>query len=135
MDIDLAALPDDTATLHRMIGELATALDSERAEAQAEIERLRQIVKVLQRNRFGRRSERLDDDQLRLGLEDLDTDIARIEADTSSVAAAAQETAPSGSERVCLPDHLPRTETTVDIAPAVCPCCGGAVHKIGETVS
>jgi transposase len=24
---------------------------------------------------------------------------------------------------------------TVDIAPAVCPCCGGTVHEIGETVS
>ena len=135
MDIDLVALPDDTATLHRMIGELATALDSERAEARAEIERLQQIVKVLQRDRFGRRSERLDDDQLRLGLEDLDADIASVEAKAPAVVAAASETAPSRSDRVCLPDHLPRTETTVDIAPAVCPCCGGAVHRIGETVS
>jgi hypothetical protein len=39
--IDLAVLPDDVATLHRMIGELATALDSERVRAQAEIDRLR----------------------------------------------------------------------------------------------
>ena len=70
MHIDLAALPDDVATLHRMIGELTTALDSERVQAQAEIERLRQIVKMLQRSRFGRRSERLDDDQLQLGPED-----------------------------------------------------------------
>ena len=70
--ITLAALPDDVATLHRMIGELASALDSERTQAQAEIDRLREIVKALQRSRFGRRSERLDDDQLRLGLEDLD---------------------------------------------------------------
>jgi hypothetical protein len=34
-------------------------------------------VKALQRGRFGRRSERLDDGQLQLGLEDLDADIAR----------------------------------------------------------
>jgi hypothetical protein len=61
MNIDLAALPDDVDTLHRMIGDLTAALDSERAEAQTEIERLRQIVKAIQRSRFGRRSERLDD--------------------------------------------------------------------------
>ncbi len=47
MNIDLAALPADIDTLHRMIGELTTALDSERTEAQAEIDRLRQIVKIL----------------------------------------------------------------------------------------
>ncbi len=46
MNIDLAALPDDVETLHRMIGELSTALDSERTEAQAEITRLREMVKV-----------------------------------------------------------------------------------------
>jgi hypothetical protein len=37
--IDLAALPDDVETLHRMIGDLATALDSERVRAQAAIDR------------------------------------------------------------------------------------------------
>ena len=62
--------------LHRMIGELATALDSERAQAGSEIDRLRQIIATLQRGRFGRRSERLADDQLQLGLEDLDADKA-----------------------------------------------------------
>ena len=40
MAIDLAALPDDVETLHRMIGDLATALDSERVRAQAAIDRL-----------------------------------------------------------------------------------------------
>jgi transposase len=133
--LDLAALPDDIATLHRLIGELATALDSERARAEAEIARLRQIVKTLQRGRFGRRSERLDDNQLQLGLEDLDADIARVEAHAPPVRDQAARIGSSTPERTDLPDHLPRADTTVDIAPAVCPCCGGAVHAIGETVS
>jgi len=30
--LDLAVLPDDVASPHRMIGELAAALDSERAQ-------------------------------------------------------------------------------------------------------
>ena len=88
MEIDLAALPDDVETLHHLISDLVTARDHERAEAQAEIDRLRHILKQLQRNRFGRRSERLDDDQLLLSLEDLDTDIARAEADLPETAKA-----------------------------------------------
>lgn len=136
MHIDLAALPHDVATLHRMIGELATTLDSERVRAQSEIDRLRQIVKVLQRSRFGRRSERLDDNQLQLGLEDLDADIARAQADLPPEGPGTQQKPRRTSDgRPSLPDRLPRAEMTVDIASAVCPCCGGAVHKIGETVS
>ena len=33
-----------------------------------------------------------------------------------------------------LPEHLPR-ERIVYPAPALCPCCGGALHKIGEDVT
>jgi len=76
MDIDLAALPDDVETLQRLVRTLA----SDRAalsEAQAEIERLRIIVQKLQRSQFGRRSERLDADQLQFGFEDLEADLAR----------------------------------------------------------
>jgi transposase len=79
MNIDLATLPDDVETLQRMVRSLA----AERAnltEAQAEIERLRLIIQKLQRSQFGRRSERLDDDQLQLGFDDLNADIARVEA-------------------------------------------------------
>src|ERR1700692_1513007 len=70
MDIDLADLPDNVETLQRMVRTLA----AERAnltEAQAEIERLRLIVQKLQHSQFGRRAERLDDDQLQFGFEDL----------------------------------------------------------------
>jgi transposase len=133
--IDLATLPDDVVTLHRMIGELATALDSERVRSKAEIDRLRQMVKALQRGRFGRRSERFASEQFQLSLEDLEADIARIETDSPDQRSNASERRLSPSEREGLPDHLPRAETMVDIAPAVCPCCGGAVHAIGETVS
>jgi transposase len=49
-------------------------------EAQAEIERLGLIVQKLQRSQFGRRAERLDDDQLQLGFEDRNADTPRVEA-------------------------------------------------------
>ena len=43
---------------------------AERDAAQAEIEKLRLLIRQLQRGQFGRRLERLDPDQLQLGLED-----------------------------------------------------------------
>jgi len=131
MDIDLATLPDDVETLQRMVRTLA----AERAnltEAQAEIERLRLIVQKLQRNQFGRRAERLDDDQLRLGLEDLNADIARAEATLPSATA---KTPRSQTDRPSLPAHLAREDMRLDLEHQACPCCGGALHVIGETVS
>src|SRR3712207_5307957 len=59
----------------------------ERDAAQAEIEKLRLLVRQLQRGRFGRRSERLDPDQLQLGLEDLEQTVAAAEAAQEEVAA------------------------------------------------
>jgi transposase len=134
VNIDLAALPDDVGALHRMIGELAAALESERTDARTEIDRLRQIIRTLQRGRFGRRSERLDDDQLQLGLEDLDADIARVEAKSAPSATPQRKDADAGP-RPSLADHLPCEDRILAMEIAVCPGCGGAIHKIGETVS
>ena len=135
MEIDLTALPDDVEVLHHLIGDLVAAREHERAEARAEIDRLRHIVKLLQRNRFGRRSERLDNDQMQLGLEDVDADIAQAETglpDNSTTKEKAQDDTdgPAG-----LPDHLERQDVHLDIDAETCPDCGGAVHHIGETVS
>ena len=74
MQLDLNNLPSDTALLHRLVREMAVVVDSR----DGEIERLQLIIKKLQRAQFGRRSERLDVDQLALAFEDLDGDIARI---------------------------------------------------------
>ena len=63
MDIDLAALPSDIDTLHQLVRDLATQIaddQSELAQAQAEIERLKLIIRRFQRAQFGRRSERID---------------------------------------------------------------------------
>ena len=137
MTIDLAALPDDVDTLRRLVRDLAAQGDSERAaltRAQAEIERLRFIVQRLQRSQFGRRSERIDGDQLQLGLEDLDVDIALAEARLPAAAPRASDIEPT-SRRPRLPDHLPREDVELGFDAQVCPCCGGALHAIGETVS
>jgi hypothetical protein len=109
MDIDLAALPDDVDTLQNLVRSLAAERAS-LSEAKTEIERLNLIIKKLQRSQFGRRAERIDDDQLQLGLEDLNTDLARVEA---SLPTSPVETKTSNAkcERPNLPAHLPSPTT------------------------
>src|SRR3954449_11068001 len=84
---------------------------SERDAAQAEVEKLRLLIRQLQRNRFGRRSEKLDPDQLQLGLEDLEQTVAAAEAAQEEVAARNGTPRPPRVRRRnlgALPAHLPR---------------------------
>jgi transposase len=131
MDIDLSALPDDVETLQHLVRSLAVERTS-LSEANAEIERLHLIIKKLQRSQFGRRAERLDDDQLHLGFEDLEVELARTEARLPPIKAKA---ARPEMERPSLPAHLPREDVRFDVESQACPCCGGGLHLIGETVS
>src|SRR5215212_9334095 len=114
------------------------ALRAEHDAARAEIEKLRLLIRQLQRGRFGRRSERLDPDQLQLGLEDLEQTAAAAEAAQEEV--TARNSTP-WTPRVrrrnlgALPAHLPRVEVLVDVEDRSCPCCGGALHAIGEDTS
>src|SRR3712207_6814374 len=101
--------------------------------AQAEIEKLRLLIRQLQRGRFGRRSEKLDPDQLQLGLEDLEQTAAAAEAAQEEVAKSGTSRTPRVRRRNlgALPAHLPRVEVLVDVEDKSCPCCGGALHVIG----
>lgn len=138
MDVDLAALPQDVDALHRLIRELSAKQAGEHqalTEAQAEIERLRLIVQKLQRQQFGRRAERLDEGQLELGLEDVGADIGRVEQLLPMAPAANDLVAQERSDRPSLPEHLEREELSLDLEVKACPCCGGALHLAGETVS
>src|SRR5215218_4434792 len=72
-------IAQQNASLVSLQAEHDTVL-AERDTAHAEIEKLRLLIRQLQRGRFGRRSERLDPDQLQLGLEDLEQTVAAAEA-------------------------------------------------------
>src|SRR6478735_12804479 len=90
-------LPDDPGTLKAM-------LLAERARAA----RLEQIIKELQRHRFGRRAETLPEDQLLLGLEE----VAQVEASSDAKSEAvnpAERISRSAKRRIdrgSLPAHL-----------------------------
>src|SRR3954469_21333419 len=137
----LRELTDVVAQQNATIAALRIERDTVRSEheaARAEVEKLRLLIRQLQRNRFGRRSERLDPDQLQLGLEDLEQTVAAAEAAQEEAATR------SGTPRVprvrrrnlgALPAHLPRVEVLVDVEDKSSPCCGGALHAIGEDTS
>ena len=83
---------------------------------------------------FGRRSEKLDPDQLNLALEDLEQAVAETEAEQEK-ADPALRTARAEKRRAgrgSLPEHLPRIEVVIEPDDTACPCCGGAMHVIGE---
>jgi len=137
VNLDLAALPVDVDALHRLVHELAAQVaedDAQLVTVRAEVQRLRLIIQRLQRTQYGRRSERLNGDQLALGLEDLDADVARAQASDRAILVDHAEPQPA-ARRQALPDHLSREDMTFDVEDRLCPCCGGALHAIGETVS
>ena len=100
-------LPNDPDRLKAM-------LLAERAES----ERLRQIIKELQRHRFGRRAETLPEEQLQLGLEEAEQIEAAGQAESEEAVPAERTTraARRRANRGALPAHLPRIETLVDVA-------------------
>src|ERR1019366_3068202 len=76
-------LPDDPTTLQLIL-----------RAALAEIERLQLQLASLQRNRFGRRSEKLDDDQIQQGVENLEQSVAEQQAGLDAAAAEASTPKP-----------------------------------------
>jgi hypothetical protein len=115
------ALPDDPGTLKAML--LAERMQNER---------LRQIIKELQRHRFGRRAESLPEDQMLLGLEDVEQSQAGDDAAKPMTPAERSARAERRrSNRGSLPAHLPRVELIVDIDDKTCPCCQRQLHCIG----
>ena len=116
---------------------LRALLIAERAQHAAERDRLRAIIMALQRHRFGRRSERLDPDQLALALEELEQSVAVAEAQDEHAAASkpSRPARPRNINRRDLPAHLPRIEVVIDVENHGCPCCAGELHRIGEDVA
>ena len=128
-----ADLPNDVEALRALVLEQARELDALKV-FQAEVERLKAIIDALQRHRFGRRSEQLDADQFELALEEVETALAQAEHARDNAKRAPADR-PRKTNRGSLPAHLVRIEQVVDLQDKVCPCCGGALHQIGEDVA
>jgi transposase len=132
MRLDLGNLPSNVGLLDRLVCDMAVVVETR----DDEIGRLQRLIKELQRARFGRRSERLDPDQLALGFEDLDADVARTDAHQAVPSVSDPEPdSRAASRHPTLPAHLPRQDVMLDMVGDGCPDCGGRLHPIGEATS
>jgi transposase len=133
-------LPDDIDALRALlIAERANraAIVAERDKLVVRTARLEAIIAEIRRAHFGRKSERITDDQLSLALEELEASLAKAEAedektDPALKATAARKRRASRNENL---DHLPHEEVVIEPESKACPCCGGELHVIGEDTS
>ena len=133
-------LPDDIDALRTLLlAERASraAIVAERDKLVVRNERLEAIISEIRRAYFGRKSERITDDQLSLALEELETSLAKAEAEEEKVdpalkTAATKKRRASRNDNL---DHLPHEEVVIEPKSKACPCCGGELHVIGEDTS
>lgn len=140
MPTSFSSLPDDPAELRALVHASRAALaarDEELNEIRAalaqrdrEIEALKFTLLKLRRLQFGRSSEKLNVaiEQLELRLKELESEEAI--ADVSPVAREPRQR----PARQPLPAHLQR-ESIVHAPACTCSDCGGALRRIGESVS
>ena len=107
--------------------------------AEAMVAHLKLMIAKLRHDQYGASSERSRKliDQMELALEELEAGAAEDaaivpepDADSTNVHAFIRRKPVRGP----LPAHLPR-ERVVLPGPTACPCCGGALAKLGETIT
>ena len=112
-------------------------LNARNARLESTNAKLQEILAEIRRAHFGRKSERITDDQLAFALEGLETSLAKTEAEAEKadpVLKVASTKKPRASRNDSL-DHLPHEDVVIEPDSKVCPCCNGELHKIGEDVS
>ncbi|MBA3067003.1 MAG: IS66 family transposase [Hyphomonas sp.] len=112
--------------------EKVAAIADEIGEIKARNERLEYLVKELRRALYGKKSERLDPDQLDLLLEDLETAVAKAEEESAARSRGRSAREPSRRNIGRLPDHLERIERVIEPESLECPCGCGEMVRIGE---
>jgi transposase len=104
--------------------------------AEAMVAHLKLLIAKLKHDRFGASSERGRKllDQMELELEELEataSEAATVAAPDNTSAEAVTRRKPV---RAPLPEHLPRERVVIE-SPNACPCCGGKLAKLGETIT
>ena len=141
VQIDLDTLPEDASALQQMLRDAIAAIgqgDAQVKELASENDKLRALIQKLLRHRFGRRSEQLSPDQLKLAIEDIEQEIAERDAAEDAAAQSEEQRRRRRATRPqrnlgALPAHLPRDEVVIDVDSKECPCCRGTLHLIDET--
>jgi transposase len=106
--------------------------------AEAMVAHLKLLIAKMKRDRFGASAERGRKllDQLEMQLEELETAATEDEvaANAASDKTIVRPFTRAKPVRGPLPAHLPR-ERVVLPSPTSCPCCGGKLAKLGETIT
>ena len=110
---------------------------AERDAAVARCARLEHLLSVARNAQYGRSSEKLNDDQLRFALEDVERAVAAVEAEEnrSNPTKSRERAATRRANRGALPEHLPRIVETIAPDDTACPCCSAPMHEIGADES
>src|SRR3984957_8313897 len=104
--------------------------------AEAMVAHLKLVIARLKHDRFGASSERGRKllDQMELQLEELEAAASEDASVASANDTTVREFTRAKPVRARLPANLPRERVVVP-APTGCPCCGGKLAKLGETIT
>jgi transposase len=137
------SIPDDVDALRAELAAERVARQEAEARAsgaEAMVTHLKLVIAKLEHHRYGASSERGRKllDQAELQLEELEADAAESatahDANADSEDSVVRSFTRRKPVRSPLPAHLPR-ERVVIPGPTACPCCGGALSKLGETIT
>ena len=142
--MDAKALPNDINLCHTLIEELFESL----GKFEKKVGRLEHTLEQLLRNRFGRKSERLEDMDPALLLPVMQDYLKELEEqktqeqeeNSSPEEEETKETITYSREkprRMPLPQDLPRDtiEYDLDESEKICDCCGEPLQRIGAETS
>jgi hypothetical protein len=131
--------PNDVAALRAALAVEQRARREAEARAvgaEAMVAHLKLLIAKLRHDRFGASSERGRKllDQMELQLEELETTASESATEMALDGTAVQAFTRRKPVRAPLPAHLLR-ERVVIPGPSACPCCGGRLAKLGESIT
>lgn len=134
-EAESAALPEDLAAAHQLIGKLRADLERSLHENKW----LRHRLDVLSRRLFGKKAEQLTPGQLVLAYEQLENETGKADepVETDSGEGPAVEKARPRRGRRAIPKNIRRVDVVVDLPDSekTCSTCGIERERIGEDVS
>lgn len=136
--ISPANLPSDVVKLKAIIlaqQEQNARLEDKNNHLKDHAARLEALVAAFKQAMFGRKSEKINADQLQFALEDIETQSAAVKAENEAGPMAPVRPPKNRNNNLgALPKHLPRIEEVIE--PEVLNCaCGSERHMIGEDIS
>jgi transposase len=145
MDNTARNYEDEMAALRAGNAPLLSALLDELHHLRSENAHLKHTLARLLHRIYGRSSEKMNPNQLELALQFAAADLlgravvvppGLDEApDGEVMAPAPRKRRPNHHGRVPLPAHLERVRTEIHPADLTCPCCSGALRRLGEETS